>query len=452
MIRGSLLARVLARRLRLGLRWLPVCAVLALLASFCPSALSQLPPSGDAKLLSVTEVGSKAYSNEQVTALSGLQNVATVNRDTIQAAADRLAHTGLFSNVRYRYSGETGGIRVTFELQDAPTFSVSFDNFPWFTDEELAAALNQAGLPFHGAAPATGTVLDTMAQTLEKTLATRGVHATVTHQMSAIPGTGEKTLRFSVEGADLTINAIQFTDPVATNDRGVKDEMQTLVGKPFSREAVEHFDFEHVRPIYLSRGYLRVTFGRPEARFEADPRGPMPKSVVVIVPITTGSAYSWGGITWNGNQAYTKSDLDALVAQSGLTVGQTADGMKIVALLQSVEDAYGHRGYLDASVVPKETFDDAAHRASYRADISEGQQYKMGKLVLTGLSIDAERKLRAAWRIPEAQVFDKTFYDYFLAKGIGDALRGLPAAQDKVSHFLQKNPQPATVDVMIDFQ
>ena len=140
------------------------------------------------------------------------------------------------------------------------------------------------------------------------------------------------------------------------------------------------------------------------------------------------------------------------MTQSGLAVGQPADGMKIVALLQSVEGAYGHRGYLDASVVPKESFDDATHRASYTVDISEGQQYKMGNLVLTGLSIDAERKLRAAWHISQGQVFDKTFYDYFLAKGIGDALRGLPAAQDKVGKFLQKNPQPGTVDVMLDFQ
>ncbi|MGH9727227.1 MAG: POTRA domain-containing protein [Candidatus Acidiferrales bacterium] len=431
---------------------MPVSTALALLASFCPSASSQTAPLSDAKLLSVTEVGSKAYSSEQVTALSGLQNDATVNRDAIQAAADRLAHTGLFSSVRYRYSGETGGIRVTFELQDAPTFPVSFDNFPWFTDEELTAALNQPGLPFHGVAPATGSVLDTMAQTLEKTLATRGVHATVKHEMSAVPGTDQKTLRFSVDGADLTISAVQFTDPLATNDRGVKDELQTLVGKPFSREEVERFDFEHVRPIYLSRGYLRVTFATPEARFNANPLGPPPKNVVVIVPITTGPTYSWGGITWNGNHAYTTSDLDALVTQSGLTVGQLADGTKIQAMLESVDTAYGHRGYLDANIAPKEVFDDAAHRASYRVDISEGQQYKMGNLVLTGLSIDAEKHIRAAWRIPQGQAFDRTFFDYFLAKGIGDALRGLPAAQDKVSHFLQKNPQPATVDVMIDFQ
>ena len=375
-----------------------------------------------------------------------------MNRDTIQAAADRLAHTGLFSNVRYRYSSETAGLRVTFELQDAPVFPVSFDNFPWFTDEELTASLNQAGLPFHGAAPATGSVLDTMAQTLEKTLATRGVHATVKHEVSAVPGSDQKTLRFSVQGAELTVSAIQFTDSLAANDRGVKDESQNLLGKPFSREEVERFDFEHVRPIYVSRGYLRVIFGRPEARFEADPRGPLPKNVVAIVSITTGPVYVWGGIAWNGNHAYTNSDLDALIAQSGLTAGQPANGMKIAALLQSVNEAYGHRGYLDAIVTPSEIFDDAAHRASYRVDISEGRQYKMGNLVLTGLSIDAEKRIRAAWRISPGQIFDKTFYDFFLAKGIAEALRGLPAAQDKVGNFLQKNPQPATADVMLDFQ
>src|SRR5579864_9530413 len=156
MIRGSLSASILARGLRLFRRWLPFCAALALFANFCPSASSQEASStAGAKLLSVTQVGSQAYSTEQVTALSGLQNVATVNRDTIQAAADRLAHTRLFSRSEERRVGKVGGLRVTFELQDAPTFPVSFDNFPWFTDDELTAALNQAGLPFHGTAPAT---------------------------------------------------------------------------------------------------------------------------------------------------------------------------------------------------------------------------------------------------------------------------------------------------------
>ena len=115
MFRGSLLARGLP----FLWRGLPVCAALALFANFCPSALSQEASSTtEAKLLSVTQVGSQAYSTEQVTSLSGLQPGAMINRDGIQAAADRLAHTGLFSSVRYRYSGEGNGLSVTFELQE----------------------------------------------------------------------------------------------------------------------------------------------------------------------------------------------------------------------------------------------------------------------------------------------------------------------------------------------
>ncbi|HVA72414.1 MAG TPA: POTRA domain-containing protein [Candidatus Limnocylindrales bacterium] len=437
---------------RLFRRWFPACLTLALLASFCPRALSQTASANDASLLSVTEVGSQQYSNAQVAALSGLQDVATVNRDTIQAAADRLAHTGLFSSVRYRYSGDIGGVRITFQLQDAPTFPVSFDNFPWFTDAELSAALTQSSIPFHGEAPATGTILDTMAATLEKTLATRNVHATVEHRVTLVPGTDKKTLQFRVVGADLNVTSVQFSDPLAANDRSIQNELSSLIGKPFSREAVERFDFEHVRPVYFTHSYLRVHFATPEARFNANPLGPPPKSVVVIVPITPGAQYTWGGVTWNGNQAYTTTDLDTLVRESGLASGQLADGMKIFALFQSVQTAYGHRGYLDATVTPAELFNDATHSAAYRVDISEGYQYHMGKLVLSGLSIDAEQRIRKAWRIPQGQIFDKTFYDYFLTKGISDALKGSPAAQDTIEHYLQKNTQPPTVDVMLNFQ
>ena len=427
---------------------------LALTIAACVGAQivsAQAAPPAQAKLLSLTEVGSQKYSNDQIADLSGLKDVATVDRDTIQAGADRLAHSGLFSSVRYRYSGDVGGIRITFQLQDAPTFPVSFDNFPWFTDAELSAALAQSKIPFHGEAPATGTILDAMSQTLERTLATRGVHATVNHQMSVVPGTNQRTLQFRVEGADLTVTAVQFTDPLAANDRTIQDQLSSLVGKPFSRQTIETFDFEHVRPVYLAHDYLQAHFDAPKARFAVDPLGPPPKSVVVIVPIDPGAAYTWGGITWNGNHAYTNSDLDALVKETGLASGQPADGMKIAALFESVQAAYGHRGYLDATIVHKKVFDEAAHRAAYRVDISEGEQYHMGNLVLSGLSIDVERRIRQAWRIPQGQVFDKTFYDYFLAKGIAAALKGLPAAQDQIGKFLQKNPKPATVDVMLDF-
>jgi hypothetical protein len=430
---------------------LAIFIALAYVALSPARVLAQAAPADfQAKLSSVTETGSQAYSSAQVAAFGGLQIGSTVDRTAIQNAADRLARCGLFATVRYRFATDATGLTVTFELQDAETFPISLDNLPWITGDDLTRILAQAGIPGKTTAPASGSIDENIAQGLQQTLQTKGVHATVSFSVMRLPGspvgTNDRVLEFKASGADVRLASLQFTDPLAANNSGVRDQLSAIVGKPFSLSAVERFDSEQVRPVYLSRSYLDVNFSAPEIRFSGS------DAVSVTVPIVPGPTFTWGGITWIGNHAYTTADLDALVSGTGLTVGQPVDGTKIAPLWQSVRAAYGHRGYIDATVDPRENFDDAAHRASYQVTISEGEQYHMGNLVLTGLAIDAERRLRTAWRIPEGQVFDQTYCDYFLARGIAETLKGLPAAQATVSHYLEKNSQQKTVDVMIDFQ
>lgn len=418
----------------------------AALCGITPVAVSaQTAPAGpQAKLSSVTQVGSHTYSSAQVASLGGLQTGASVDRDAIQAAANRLARSGLFSTVQFRFSTDVSGLSVTFEVQDAETFPITLDNLPWITGDDLTGILSHAGIPGTDA-PASGTVDDAIAQGLQKTLQAKNIHATVTYAVMPVPGTNDRALSFKAAGPDVRVASLQFSDPLAAGDPAVKAQLPTIVGKPFSLMALERFDFEQLRPAYLSHAHLHVKFSSPTIRF-ADA-----SSVNVTIPIDPGPTFVWGGVVWNGNHAYTTSDLDALVTATGLTAGQPADGNKITAMWQRIHDAYGHRGYIDATVEPKERFDEAG-RASYQVNISEGDQYHMGNLVLTGLAVEAERSLRAAWRIPQGQVFDQTFCDYFLSRGIAEALKGLPASQDTVGHFLEKNQQQKTVDVMIDFQ
>ena len=422
--------------------------VSALFLAILPAAaIAQVAtPDSQAKLFAVTETGSHSYSPTQVAALTILQIGMTVDRSTIQAAADRLARLGLFSAVRYHFSTDANGLTVTFELQDAQTFPISLDNIPWLTTDDLPNILMQDGIPLEQTAPASGTIDDRIAQALQKALEAKGVSATMTYSVTSLPGTDDRVVQFIATGPDVRVRDLQLGDPLTDHNPVVQAQLANIVGKPFSLIAIERFDFEQVRPIYLSHSYLRVKFSAPVVRLSS------PNSVTVTVPVDPGSAYVWGGVAWNGNHAYTTSDLDSLVAATGLGMGQPVDGNKIVAMWQSVRGAYGHRGYIDATVEPKETFDDAAHRASYQVNISEGDQYHMGNLVLTGLSIDAEHRLRTAWHIAQGDVFDQTFCDYFLSQGIVEALKGLPAAQDTVGHYLQKNPQQKTVDVMIDFE
>lgn len=423
-----------------------------LLAGRASRAQTNPPAESAEKLVAASATGSRQYSSEQVIEVSGLRVGQPVRREDLQTAADRLAHSGLFSKVLYSFSTDASGMELQFEVQDAPSFSVSFDNFPWFTNHELSQAIRQAGIPFSGTAPADGAILDRMAQALEKALASRGIHASVDHRLIEPPTSDQQEEQFRVVGASLNVSAVEFSDALASSDPHIKDQLSLLVGKPFSRFEVERFDFEHVRPLYLAHAYLHVRFGQPSTRFSGNPLGPPPKSVVVVVPIEPGSVYSWGGVTWQGNRALSSAALDALEQAAGLSPGAPADGMKIFALWESVRSAYGHLGYLNAQVTPAEAFNEVSPRAMYHVSIREGPQYRMGDLVLTGLAVESEKRVREAWRIPKGQVFDLTYYNQFLSEGIRKALAGLPAEGDTVGRWLRKNPKASTVDVLLDFR
>ncbi len=151
-----------------------------------------------------------------------------------------------------------------------------------------------------------------------------------------------------------------------------------------------------------------------------------------------------------GRQYRDKSDeLGRLV---DLKPNDPVDANRLALLVQHVEGLYRQRGYLDFKLDLKPHFDEKAARVSYTANINEGPQYHMGKLVLTGLSLEGERRIRKAWTIPPDAVFDESAYQDFLDNGIKQAFAGLPVHYDKQGHFLQQDTIDAKVDVLLDFQ
>jgi outer membrane protein insertion porin family len=413
----------------------------------------QAPPQNarpvTARLDSVVVAGSMRFTSEQIATAIGLHTGETVGRDELQGAADKLAALGLFNNIQYKFATVLGGVKVTYQVSDVPALPVAFDNFPWFRDEELSAGLKASGILFDGGAPLKGTVLDAISETLEKLLDARNVHARVSHEVVAHPFNNASVQEFRVENTELTIQKVDFSDPVAQNDRVLQERLPDLIGKPYSRNLVEVFEFEQVRPVYLARAYLRVQFGQPVAQFASNPANPLSGQLIVAAPINAGVQYGWGGVQWKGNDSITAQDLNKF---SALLPGDPADGNKIQSLWETARAAYAQLGFLDAGLNPTPQFDEQAKRVTYMVDVNEGPQYHMGKLVLTGLSIEGERRLKKAWSIAPGAVFDKSIYDDFVNTGIKAAFVGLPVHYEKTGKFLQLDPQNAKVDVLLDFQ
>ena len=403
-------------------------------------------------IASIKITGSKKFPADQIITASGLKSGDVVTAEQIQDATNRLSALGIFSSVNFRYTSKGIAINLEFQVQEAPTYPILFDNFPWFTSAEIGEAIqNQIGL-FTGEAPGDGTLIDQMAAVIENLLATQKIKGSVTHQLVAAAVGQGMEMQFHVEGGQLRIQSVQFGDSVAANSERLKDRVPDIKGHPYSLFAVEVFEEEHVRPLYASKGFLRAQIGPPQSRPIPDMNDPKETAVEVTIPINPGPVYTWKGVSWQGNSAVQSSSLDAAVE---LKPGDVADGMKIEALWQKIESYYGKLGYLDMKLNAEPQFDDAAHQISYRAGISEGPQYRMGEMIVTGLSLEAEKRLRQAWQIAPGQIFDDGYYEAhvkLLSRPSRDIFGELPVHYNDFGHLLRPNASNRTVDVLLDFK
>lgn len=431
-------------------------AALALWLNFTSAiavhAQTVAPPAATAALRQVSTDGLKSLPEPVVVALSGLAVGTQVGRAELQAGADHLVQTGLFTTVNYDFQTHPDGVTITFHLQESPRLPVYFDNLPWVADTELADAIRRK-LPFYdGQLPTAGNILDQATDAVSALLVARGLHVVIEHQPVPNPlGEGD-VLQFHAQGASMQIAGVTFSDPALAASRVIQQHLAEIEGKEYSRATIELFLAEQIRPFYLQQGYLRVKLGPPEVRLTGDPNQKLPERIPVFIPITSGAIYQWKSAEWHGNSALSEAALNSLLGEK---TGAVANGMELEAGWERIREQYGQKGYLEVKIDAAPAYDDDARTISYAVSIEEGSPYRFGALVLSGLSLEGERRLKQSWLIAPGALFDKAVFEEFLARlevHPANVFGDLPVHYDSVGHWLQTDPKKGTVDVLLDFK
>jgi outer membrane protein insertion porin family len=426
---------------------------LSILLLFGFSSSAQTPePTASSPLREIHIDGEKLLTESQIIAITGLTPGAQISKNDLQSGADKLVQSGLFSKVSYNFQTKLASVFVTFQVEESPRIPVYFDNFPWFTDSALGDAI-RAKLPFFdGTLPEAGAAVDQAVDTVKELLSSRGVQGNLEHTVIANP-TGEGNVQeIRIEGAALQIAKLEFSDSALSASKAVQQHLSEILGKPYSRMTIDLFLAEAIKPIYLQQGFLRVKLGPPEVRLAGDPNQKLPSQIPVYVPVAPGDIYRLQEIRWIGNTLVSEFTLSALL---GIKHGDVADGMQIEAGWDRAREEYAHRGYLESKLDPVPSYDDHAHTVSYSVTIQEGPQYHFGKMILTGISPAAERKLHAAWPIAAGDIFDKAKFEELLAKlqtHQEQVFGELPLHYENVGHWLQTDASKGTVDVLLDFK
>jgi outer membrane protein assembly factor BamA len=416
------------------------------LLSIAPSARSQT-----ARRISHIEIeGLKKLTSENVIAMSGLKVGDAFSVGALDAAAQHLVDSGLFKNVGYRTKTAGASVTVTFQVEenksnDSP---VVFDNFIWFSDEELFAAVKKVLPSFAGSIPDTGNTTDLIKQGLQELLLSRKLPGTVEYSLS------ETGHLYRVGGISLPLCTLHFPGAHDVSEEKLSTTMKSSTDANYSRAAATAFPQYGLYPLYWELGHLRATFGAPVAK--PDTSGGCENGVDLTIPVTEGAVYSWAQSQWSGNQVLTAAQLDGAL---GMKTGEVANGKKFDKGKHEVEKAYGKQGYIQAHLNSTPEFDDGARQVTFKIDVTEGPQFRMGTVDFKGFAEADSAALKDSWKLKTGDVFDSSYLDRFFREDARAVISRLfqerRATSKKPPSFdpqTRVNRKSLTVDITIELK
>jgi len=377
-------------------KFLATICVSILLVSFTLAQTGQ-------KIAAIEIEGVQTLTRETVVATSGLKIGDAFSVETTDAAAERLVSSGLFKKVGYRTRNAGNNVTITFQLEEIKGQSspVVFDNFIWFSDEELAAAIVREVPSFNGSAPDIGNTNEAIKKALQNLLAERKLPGQVEYNLT------EHEHLFRVEGAPMKICTLHFPGAQNVSEEKLIQATRSSMDQEYSRQSAKTFPKYGLYPIYRELGHLRASFGAPVAKPE---KSSGCEGVDLTIPVTEGPLYLWSKAAWSGNQVLSAQELDDAL---GMKPGEAANGKKFDKGLMEVQKAYGKHGHIQAHTDPTPEFDDAGSKVTFKLAVNEGPQYRMGTVEFKGFSVDDSATLSKRWALKSGEVYDRSYAGRF---------------------------------------
>jgi len=129
-------------------------------------------------------------------------------------------------------------------------------------------------------------------------------------------------------------------------------------------------------------------------------------------------------------------------------MGEPANTIQLDADLKRIQELYGSRGFVTATIKVNAQLDSLADTATYQLEVHEGPVYRMGELAFRGIDNNLEARLRAVWKIRPGDVYDASYLEQYLPQ----ARKLLPANIDwEVSSHVTAITREKTVDVDLQY-
>jgi outer membrane protein assembly factor BamA len=362
------------------------------------------------KLLSIHVKGLGHFTEHDVVSASGLRLGQFAGEEEFKQAAQKLGETGLFTQLNYSYKYSTAGCDLELQVaENDHLVPIIFDNFVWFSDDELLHMLHDRVPLFDGRVPGGGHLTDQIADALGSILGERKIAGRVEYMASGPLNGGIESYDYKLSMHAISIRNIDFPGAASDEATALQVAAKPLSGQDYLRTKMHVQQKFNFLPVYHARGYLKAEFAEAQAKVAQDGAQTL---VDVSFPVTPGVKYKLTDIKFAGNRVFPAEKLRELIH---LKTGEPANSVELEEDLQQIQKLYGTKGYLFAHADAVPTMDDTATTVGYQLDVTEDEMYRMGELNIDGIPPENSKKMLAQWQMKKGDPYDSSYQQRFFS-------------------------------------
>ncbi len=386
-------------------------------------------------------IGNRNYTAEQVLAAAQLRVGQTAGKAEFEAARERLAATGTFDRVGYRFAPAKDGKGYDASLEVVEMgqmYPLRFEDLP-ASDEKLRAWLKQKDPLFAPKIPATKIELERYAHWISEFLAQQNYREPVIGK-TASEGVSDLVIVFRPAKGRPSVARVKFTNTGDISAVTLQTAMYGVaIGVGYTEAQIRLLLDTTIRPLYEARGMIRVAFPKIETTPAKDVDG-----IEVAVDVNPGPVYKLGKVRFTGADE-SEENLPRLANLKG---DQTVNFDEVRAANEKIVHSLQRGGYLNVKSEIRRDVNDKDKIVDLTFQIAPGPEFTLGELNIKGLDIETEPVIRKMWGLQPGKPFNIDYPNHFLERvkeqGIFDNLKST-RAETKV------NAVNNTVDVTLFF-
>ncbi|MBN2559305.1 MAG: outer membrane protein assembly factor BamA [Phycisphaerae bacterium] len=389
-----------------GRHWpvVAVCAALAVMSMMM--GLSQFGPDHAQNVETEDRVIDRVeFDGIETTAPAYLQSIVRItpgsvwNRDDIARACARLAATGKFEGSPYAEAREEDGeLVLVFVVRERP-FVTEID-FVGNSKFKAGDLLDEIELSI--GSPISDYLITEARREIERKYKEAGYyHATVEVDREVLRDERRVLFRIS-EGPRIKVRHIRCEGNTAFSDRELRSKIETATyiwlfrTGAFDDETAQR-DAATLKQYYVDHGYLNAQVGY---RVELAENG---KDMTVIFQVDEGLLHYIKSIRYVGNTVF-DDDRIASIMKSAINGPIEAEVLKTDR--QSLLAEYGALGYIYAEITTTYVFDEEDGFVNLTVQVSEGDQYTVGRITIRGNRHTKDKVVRRELRFFPEELFD----------------------------------------------